>query len=116
AMSYFHPRTDGIPSVVNLPTYLQEGALLWPGQYAGCMGAKYDPWQITGDPNRPEFREDSLKLPNGFAIERLKNRETLLQRMNSSQERLSQLAETKVLDDQQKTAFTMLTSSRFRQA
>lgn len=116
AYNYFRPRTDGVPNAVNLPRYFQEGPLLWPGQYAGCLGAKYDPWQINGDPNNANFREDSLKLPSGLAVERLRNRQALLERVNAGQERLSQLAETRALDDQQKTAFSMLTSSRFGQA
>lgn len=116
ALNYFKPRRDGIPNAVHLPTYLIEGPLLWPGQYAGCMGAKYDPWQITDDPNKPDFKVGSLELPQGFAVERLRNRQQLLERVNANQERLSQLAETRVLDDQQKTAFTMLTSSAFRRA
>src|SRR5436190_3257594 len=36
-------RHDGIPSGVNLPTFLVEGPLTWPGQYAGFLGPKYDP-------------------------------------------------------------------------
>ena len=37
AYDFFHPRTDGVPNAVNLPTYLQEGPLLWPGQYARAI-------------------------------------------------------------------------------
>src|SRR5262245_9509012 len=35
ALNYLHPRTDGVPSGVNLPTFLVEGPLTWPGQHAG---------------------------------------------------------------------------------
>src|SRR5881227_957446 len=56
ALDLFRPRGDGMPTGVNLPTYLQEPPLLWPGQYAGCLGPKHDPWQITDDPNKPNFR------------------------------------------------------------
>jgi hypothetical protein len=116
ALEYFRPREDGIPSGVNLPTYLQEGHLLWPGQNAGCMGAKYDPWQITDDPNRPNFRVENLSLPAGFAVERLRNRRRLLEQVNVQQDRLGALAETTVLDDQQRAAFTLLTSGGFADA
>jgi hypothetical protein len=116
ALSYFKPRTDGIPAGVNLPTYLQEGPLLWPGQYAGCMGPKYDPWQITDDPSQPNFRVENLSLPSGFSVERLQTRRTLLDRVNGQQDRLSRLAETQTLSDRQQAAFTMLTSGSFSAA
>lgn len=116
ALSYFRPRTDGMPSVVNLPTYLQEGALLWPGQYAGCMGPKYDPWQITDDPNKPNFHVENLSLPSGFTVERMQNRQSLLALVNQKQDKLSRLAETQVLADQQKSAFSLLTSGSFSNA
>ncbi len=116
ALNYFRPSGAGIPSGVHLPTYLQEGALLWPGQYAGCLGPKYDPWQITDDPNKKEFRVENLSLPNGFAVERLQARRSLLERVNRHQDRLGRLAETENLSEQQKTAFTLLTSGGFADA
>jgi hypothetical protein len=113
ALGYLRPRTDGMPSVVNLPTYLQEGALLWPGQYAGCMGGKFDPWQITDDPNKPDFKVQNLTLPSGFGVERMRARQHLLSSVNRRQDGLSRLAETQLLSEQQRDAFTLITSSRF---
>ena len=116
AVNYLRPRTDGMPSGVNLPTYLQEGPLLWPGQYAGCMGTKHDPWQITDDPNRENFKVQGLTLPNGFSVDRMRARQSLLEGVNRRQDQLSTLAETRTLSDQQRDAFTLLTSSRFAEA
>lgn len=116
AMGYFRPQPDGMPSGVNLPTYLQEGALLWPGQYAGCMGPKTDPWQVADDPNKKDFRVQNLSLPSGFSVERMRARHSLLDAVNRSQDRLSALAETKVLSDQQRDAFSLITSSKFANA
>lgn len=116
ALDYFRPSSGGVPNGVHLPTYLQEGPLLWPGQYAGCMGPKHDPWQITDDPSRPEFRVQNLSLPSGFAVERLQARRSLLERVNQRQDQLGRLAETESLSDKQRAAFTLLTSSGFGQA
>src|SRR5262245_6043736 len=88
AIDYFHPRNDGVPTGVNLPTFLMEGPLVWPGQHAGILGAKHDPWQIKQDPNRPDFRVDSLRLAEGR--ERLMDRHALLEQMNQSQPLLEQ--------------------------
>ncbi len=112
-LNYFRPRTDGVPNAVNLPTYLQEGPLLWPGQFAGCMGAKYDPWQITDDPNRKEFRVQNLSLPSGFSLDRLRTRQSLLACVNRQQDRLGRVAETETLSDQQRAAFRLLTAEGF---
>ena len=56
---YLRPRHDGIPNGVNLPHFLASNPLTWPGQHAGFLGAKHDPWQITRDPNKPDFQLDS---------------------------------------------------------
>ena len=55
-LEYAKPRKDGIPNGVTLPTFLMEGPLVWPGQHAGFLGPKYDPWLIKSDPNRKDFK------------------------------------------------------------
>src|SRR5262245_24892395 len=55
-LDYVRPREDGLPGGVMLPTFLMEGPLVWPGQHAGFLGPKHDPWQIRQDPNRAGFR------------------------------------------------------------
>jgi hypothetical protein len=116
ALSYLRPRTDGIPSGVNLPTFLMEGPLVWPGQYAGLLGPRHDPWQVTRDPNAPEFRMDGLRLDPGLEIGRLDDRKELLGQVDRQQAWLANMAEGRRLTDQQQQAFTVLTSSRIAQA
>jgi hypothetical protein len=72
------PRRDGIPSGVALPLRLVEGPLTWPGQDAGFLGPRHDPWQLRFDPNRPEAGDDSLTLPVGLDSQRLHLRSHLL--------------------------------------
>lgn len=115
-LNYLRPRTDGIPSGVNLPTFLMEGPLVWPGQYAGLLGPRHDPWQVTRDPNAPEFRMDGLRLDPGLEIGRLDNRKELLGQVDRQQAWLANMAEGRRLTDQQQQAFTVLTSSRIAQA
>ena len=71
-------RTDGVPSGVALPTRLVEGPLTWPGQDAGFLGPRHDPWQLRLDPNRPEAHDDTLALPPGLDPGRLHRRRHLL--------------------------------------
>ena len=50
AVDAIRPRGDGIPSGVMLPTFLMDGPLTWPGQHAGFLGPRHDPWQVKQDP------------------------------------------------------------------
>jgi hypothetical protein len=116
ALAYLRPRHDGIPSGINLPTFLVEGPLTWPGQHAGLLGPKYDPWQITADPAKADFRVDALTLAPGIDVGRLEKRQSLLGEINGQQRQLEGIAESNRLADDQQLAFTMLTSSRLAQA
>ncbi len=71
-------RDDGIPNGVSLPLRLVEGPLTWPGQDAGFLGPRNDPWQLKLDPGKPEARDDSLALPEGLDPARLHRRRHLL--------------------------------------
>jgi hypothetical protein len=116
ALDYLQPRHDPIPSGVNLPTFLMQSPLTWPGQYAGLLGPKHDPWQITADPNLPEFRVDTLHLAEGIDVDRFQHRRALLDQINLKQKRLTDVAEHRRLSDQQDMAFSLLTSSKLSQA
>jgi hypothetical protein len=115
-LSYLRPRNDGVPSGVNLPTFLLQGPLTWPGQHAGFLGPKFDPWQIKGDPQKPDFKVDSLTLSPGTDVSRLDRRQALLNEVNVQQKQLEQAAEATRLSDDQQLAFSILTSSRLAQA
>jgi hypothetical protein len=115
-LNYLQPRHDGIPSGVNLPTFLMEGPLIWPGQHAGFLGPRYDPWQITRNPNSPDFRVDSLRLGAGLDVSRLGDRSALLDQVNQQQDRLADLAAARRLTDQQQLALTVLTSGKIAKA
>ena len=113
ALDYMHPRTDGIPTGVSLPNYFIEGPLTWPGQYAGFIGMKHDPWQINQDPNDPKFRVDSLTLPQDVTPSRLVSRHEL----TSILERDNPLAGRATgFHEQQELAFSLLTSAKVTQA
>jgi Protein of unknown function (DUF1501) len=101
---------------VTLPNRLIEGPLTWPGQHAGFLGARHDPWQIARDPNAPDFRFDSMRLAAGMEIERLGDRQTLLEQIDRQQGRMVELAASRRLAEQQQLAFSVLTSGKIAQA
>src|SRR5580765_1106292 len=78
AVDFLRPRTDGLPSGVNVPTFLMEGPLTWPGQHAGFLGPRHDPWQISRDPGAADFGMDSLRPAEGIDATRLDHRRALL--------------------------------------
>ncbi|HKB35376.1 MAG TPA: DUF1501 domain-containing protein [Gemmataceae bacterium] len=116
ALDYLRPRHDGVPSGVNLPTFLVEGPLTWPGQHAGFLGPRHDPWQITRNPNAPDFRVDSLRLAPGIEVSRLNDRRALLETVSRQQAHLASTAAARRLEDQQRLAFSVLTSGQVARA
>ena len=116
AMSYLRPRQDGLPGGVMLPTYLMEGPLTWPGQHAGFLGPKFDPWQLTQDPNRPDFEVENLALPEGFSVERLGGRRALAEAIASRGEAWQARAEAESFSKQRQQAYSMLSSGQVGRA
>ncbi len=113
ALDHVRPRSDGVPSGVSLPNYLIEGPLTWPGQHAGFLGPKHDPWQIQGDPNEKNFRASNLAMPSDVDMPRLQSRRALLDSFNQGK-----LASTdaKSFREQQAVAFNLLTSGKMTDA
>ncbi|WP_372722028.1 DUF1501 domain-containing protein [Novipirellula sp.] len=115
ALDFIRPRGDGLPSGVSLPNYFIEGPLTWPGQHAGFLGAKHDPWQINGDPNEKDFRIQALSMRDGITTDRLQSRRQLLDNLNRGRRNLAG-PETDSLRDQQDLAYGLLTSGKLTQA
>jgi len=103
-------RTDGIPNGVALPTRLIEGPLTWPGQDAGFLGPRHDPWQLRLDPRKPDARDDSLALPPGLNADRLHRRRHLLSQTTPAPQG------SDAFQDQQDAALALLCNGRVGQA
>ncbi|WP_437186900.1 DUF1501 domain-containing protein [Planctomicrobium sp. SH668] len=115
ALNFIRPRTDGMPSGVALPNYLIEGPLTWPGQHAGFLGPKHDPWQINGDPNDNGFQMQALAMRPDVPIERLRSRQHLLGELSLNRSRTMSV-DIESLRDQQQLAFNLMTSGKVTQA
>jgi hypothetical protein len=114
-LDFVHPRKDGVPSGVHLPTYLNNG-YGFSGQNAGVLGPKFDPWHIKQDPNRRGFRVDDLGLPVGLTAEKIDRRRTLLAEIDSQTCAIDRLGSSKAFSQIQDKAFTMLTSGQVKRA
>lgn len=116
ALDYIRPQRDGIPTGVSLPNYLIEGPLTWPGQHAGFLGSKHDPWQINSDPNEPNFKMDSLSLPVDMTASRVQSRRELLDQLNQGRSALPGSSAAHGFREQQEIAYSLLTSGRITEA
>jgi len=113
-LSFLKPRSDGVPSGVTLPTFLAEGPLVWPGQHAGFLGPKHDPWQLRSDPNSRGFTVDNLVA--GMDVDQLNDRMALLEGVNRQQRVLGDSLDGRRLSEQQAKAASILTSGRVAKA
>ena len=116
ALDAIQPRSDGVPTGVSLPNYYIEGPLTWPGQHAGFLGPKHDPWQINHDPNDASFRIDSLTLQPGVTSPRLLSRRRLLDEINGTPASSGSTGRINSVGEQQDLAFSLLTSDRVAKA
>lgn len=118
AVDAIRPRSDGIPGGVSLPTFLMEGPLTWPGQHAGFLSPKHDPWQVRQDPNRPGFGFEGLSLPAGLTVERLDRRKSLLDDLGAMHGRVAARVEAArdPFTAQVERAYTLLLSGKVARA
>lgn len=77
------PARNGLPSSIVLPEHVwNDGNFPWPGQDAGFLGRKNDPWLINCDPNAPTFRIPDLAFPEEISTSRFSQRRRLLEQVN----------------------------------
>jgi hypothetical protein len=117
AVARFQPARGAVPTAVALPYIMRdEKGRVMPGQRAGILGDRYNPWLIEQDPNAADFRVDGLQLPAETPLSRLDGRQALLRQIEEQQRGLDQLAETRRMADHYQRAFNLLTSARTREA
>ena len=80
---YLRPVRNGLPGSVVLPEHIwNDGNFPWPGQDAGILGRKHDPWLIHCDPNSPTFNVPDLAFPDEISSARFDQRRSLLDQVN----------------------------------
>lgn len=114
-VSFARPSTTGLPSSVILPTYLNNG-YGFSGQSGGIMGSNFDPWVITSDPSKPDFRVPDLQPTPGMTAGRLDSRRALLAGIDRQRKDLDGISEVRQLSETQEKAFGTLTSAATRDA
>ncbi|MDB5348015.1 MAG: hypothetical protein JWP89_6392 [Schlesneria sp.] len=109
------PVSDGMPSFVAFPHIIRDGEVT-PGQHASFLGKAHDPLLITSDPNDASFSLPELSLPSGLTTQRLQDRRSIQQLVNSQARMLDHSVAARGLDAYYEKSLTMLNSSRVREA
>lgn len=110
------PSSLPIPSAVHLPMRVKVGGEPIPGETAGWMGGKYDPWIVDADPASPKFRVPDLAPLPALTVERTGHRQQLLQQIDAHRRDLDQDLGGRLLSEAQQRAFNIVTSANTRKA
>jgi hypothetical protein len=133
------PRRSNLPSAAVLPfNYIHHSGRIIPGQFAGQMGPRRDPWLLQAAHNcpgygacpncidherrphqhvgTPVFQPPNLRLPENIDLARLSERRGLLEMIDRQRLRLDKAASAQNLDQQRASAWSLLTSRQVRSA
>jgi hypothetical protein len=107
----------GLPGSVVLPEHIwNTGGIVWPGQTAGWLGRKHDPWLIHCDPSLPGFRVPELSPAPEVPPLRLHARQSLLRQVNRRLDALDRGQAVQRYDGLSRQAFDLLRSPKARRA
>src|SRR4029078_8110121 len=103
-VQYARGPKNGLPASVVLPNPVTDpGTGLYPGQTAGLLGAKFDPFEVRNNPADAKYHvDDSLRMPIGVSVERLASKRTLLADLNRQQDALASALETMPYENSQR--------------
>lgn len=128
-----------LPTSAMLPYhYIHHSGRVIPGQFAGQMGPRHDPWLLQASHNcsgygacpncfdherralqhqgHPVFQTPNLRLPEGLSLARLQDRRSLLDFVQRQQRQLDDAATVASLDRNRASAWSLLTSGPVRSA
>ncbi|MBL9125980.1 MAG: DUF1501 domain-containing protein [Planctomycetaceae bacterium] len=116
-LNYLERQPTRVPASVSLPTWLSipGPSNRMPGQYGGFLGGVRDPFLISGEPQQADFKPLSLSLPDGFGLERMQSRWSLLGELERATRRLED--QSIVTHDRlSQSAYELLIDPRVREA
>ncbi|MBT6154698.1 MAG: DUF1501 domain-containing protein [Planctomycetaceae bacterium] len=116
-LSKLNPNREGMPTFVALPDIIATTAgKVTPGQGAGIIGRKYDPFQIVDHPDEPDFSIASLRLPGGMSTGRMRGRQQLLGQIEDVARLAERSQSVQTMDDFYRQALDMVVSPKARRA
>lgn len=115
-MAKLRPATHSVPPYVMVPIFSNDIGIPTPGQHAGFLGAGFDPFVISNDPNQPNFQVQSLAPQPNVNPTRLGNRKALVGDMNNSLDYLGSTMAARSLDRHYERAYTLVSSPECKRA
>ena len=116
-LSKLRPNANGLPTFVAVPEMIHTtNGMITPGQDAGFLGKRYDPFQVTDHPDRHDFSIASLNLPSGVGRERMAGRRSLLEQLEQTSRLIERSARARSLDQFYERALEMVLALKTRQA
>jgi len=100
------------PYVITPGPHCDSTVYITPGQFGGCLGARFDPFVLGADPNAPSFRLRNISLDASLTEGRLQERRSLLAGIDN---RVGG-AWSRDFDANRARAFSLVTSADVQQA
>jgi hypothetical protein len=110
------PPQTSMPFHVIIPNTTNNGPSKSPGLLGGYLGAAYDPFVLGADPSEPDFRVESVVMPDEIDARRFDSRQSLLARLDSQQRTLERGGAVESMHTLYQRAFNMLTSPASKRA
>ena len=124
-LAHLRPRSDGLPTAVQIPcTLASNSGKIIPGQYAGFLGQKYDPYLIEAtdnklaieDPDFRRFRAADIRLPEEVTAGRLDERRRLRELIRPPPGERQPTSEQRGLENLYEQAFSLINTAKVREA
>ncbi len=111
------PSRSSLPSMIWLPTKSGPDNTNNPGAFAARLGVEHDPLFVLGSHKTPlEFRSPSLTLEGDVTAARLRDRQAMLDSLDSARRQFDGAAAVRKYSQLQRKAFSLLESSESRGA
>ncbi len=109
--------TGHLPAAITLPErIINNPNNPWPGQTAGFLGRRYDPWLLTCDPSAADFQVPELSLADELPPLRFDQRRSLLEQVNRHLDAIDAGGEVQRYGLCSQQVFDLLRSPRVRRA
>lgn len=114
---YLRPVRNGLPGSIVVPEHIwNDGNFPWPGQDAGLLGRKHDPWLIHCDPDSPNFNVPDLAFPDDVSTVRFDQRRSLLEHVNRRQDQTLHSPLVRQYSEESLQAMGLLSATASRKA
>src|SRR5579863_5196490 len=117
ALEFLKGRRNELPAHVLLPEPMgPTGGNLPHGQDGGFLGKAFDPFALNADPSKKDFKVPDLLPPSEIGEARLDRRRRMRDAVDQTVKEFESSENAALMDQNFKTAFTLMTSTRAREA